>query len=54
MLVVVIILVALVVFLLRLPTDPGPTETKRVKTFSRVPWTPKEIDVPVSPKRPLD
>ena len=49
MLIVIVIIVALVVIVVRELMRPVPTEpvkTKRIETYSRVPWVPKHIDVP--------
>ena len=52
MLVVIVVVITLIVLVARGLIRPPPTETKRVEVYSRVPWTAKEIDVPVKPKPP--
>lgn len=44
-------IVVLVVRALARPVPPNPPETERITTFTRVPWSPKHIDVPVRRKR---
>ena len=49
-LVAVLLLVVVVARALMRPLPSEPIETKRIQTYSRVPWVPKEIDVPDRPK----
>lgn len=49
-LVLLLLFVVIVVRAMMRPAPTEPIETKRVRTYSRVPWAAKYIDVPVSRK----
>ena len=50
MLLALVMLIGMVVIVVRSlarPVPPVPPETKRMEAFTRVPWSPKYIDVPI-------
>ena len=56
MLLALVMLLGMAVLVLRAlarPVPPVPPEIERIETFTRVPWSPKYIDVPVH-REPTD